>query len=148
MKNLSYVFYSAIVVWIFGSMFFADQIFNWNINRRNKKISEDGLQRLVDEYGLKIQNPIEDFIECNFHYSLTETMIELNQIDKDKFSEMSDKELIDKDTFMVNCIPIIQEVLDKCDCKRNDNECKFVRFDERKRAERDCYEESGLLFFK
>ena len=147
MKNLSYVFYSAIVVWIFGSMFFADQISNWNINRRNKKIAEDGLQRLVDEYGLKIQNPIEDFNECNFHYSLTETMIELNQIDKDKFSEMSDKELIDKDTFMVNCIPIIQEVLDKCDCRRNDN-CKLVHVDEIKSSTRDCYEESGLLIFK
>ena len=61
MKNIKYVVWTAIVVWIFGSMFFADQISNWNINRRNKKIAEDGLQRLVDEYGLKIQNPIEDF---------------------------------------------------------------------------------------
>ena len=142
MKNLSYVFYSAIVVWIFGSMFFADQISNWNINRRNKKIAEDGLQRLVDEYGLKIQNPIEDFGQCDYRYKLTEIMVEKN------FNEMGDKELIDKDTFMVKCIPIIQEVLDKCDCFRNDNECKLVHVDERKKSERDCYEESGLLIFK
>ena len=142
MKNLSYVFYSVIVLWIFGSMFFADQIFNWNINRRNKKISEDGLQRLVDEYGLKIQNPIEDFNQCDYHYKLTEIMVEKN------LNEMGDKELIDKDTFMVNCIPIIQDVLDKCDCFRNDNECKLVHVDERKKSERDCYEESGLLIFK
>ena len=148
MKNIKYVVWAAIVVWIFGSMFFADQISNWNINRRNKKIAEDGLQRLVDEYGLKIQNPIEDFGQCGYQYELKKIAIEMNQKDKDTFPEMANKELIDKDIFMVNCIPIIQEVLDKCDCKRNDNECKFVRFDERKRAERDCYEESGLLIFK
>ena len=72
----------------------------------------------------------------------------MNQKDKDTFPEMANKELIDKDTFIVNCNPIIKEVLDKCDCFRNDNECKFVRFDKRKRSERDCYEESGLLIFK
>ena len=148
MKNIKYVVWTAIVVWLFGSIFFGDKIFNWNINRRNKKISEDGLQRLVDEYGLKIQNPIEDFNQCNYHYSLTETMLELNQIDKDKFSEVSGKELIDKDIFMVNCIPVIQGVLDKCDCFRNDNDCKFVHVDEIKDSAKDCYEEAGLSVFK
>ena len=69
-------------------------------------------------------------------------MLEMNQKDKDTFPEMANKELIYKDTFIVNCNPIIKEVLDKCDCFRNDNECKFVRFDKRKRSERDCYEES------
>ena len=147
MKNLSYVFYSAIVVWIFGSMFFADQISNWNINRRNKKIAEDGLQRLVDEYGLKIQNPIEDFGQCGYQYELKKIAIEMNQKDKDTFPEMANKELLDKDTFMVNCIPIIQEVLDKCDCRRNDN-CKLVHVEESKVPFRDCFKESGLLIFK
>ena len=142
MKNLSYVFYSAIVVWIFGSMFFADKISNWNINRRNKKISEAGLQRLVDEYGLKIQNPIEDFNQCDYRYKLTEIMVEKN------LNEMGDKELIDKDTFMVNCIPIIQEFLDKCDCFRNDNECKFVHVDKIPNSAEDCYEVAGLSVFK
>ena len=148
MKNLSYVFYSAIVVWIFGSLFFADEISNWNINRRNKKISEEGLQRLVDEYGLKIQDPIEDFNQCNYHYSLHETMLELNQVDKNKFSWISGKKLIDKDVFMVNCIPVIQEVLDKCDCFRNENECKFVPVDKRINSANDCYEVAGLSVFK
>ena len=147
MKNIKYVVWTAIVVWIFGSMFFGDKISKWNINRRNKKISEDGLQRLVDEYGLKIQNPIEDFNKCNFHYSLHETMLELNQIDKEKFSWISGKELIDKDIFMVNCIPVIQEVLDKCDCDRTGN-CEIVRVDKTINSANDCYEVAGLSVFK
>ena len=49
---------------------------------------------------------------------------------------------------MVNCIPIIQEVLDKCDCFRNDNDCKFVHVDEIKDSAKDCYEEAGLPVFK
>ena len=61
MKNIKYVVWTAIVVCLFGSLFFGEEIFNWSNDRRNKKIAEDGLQRLVDEYGLKIQNPIEDF---------------------------------------------------------------------------------------
>ena len=147
MKNLSYVFYAAIVTWIFGSMFFGGKISNWNINRRNKKISEDGLQRLVDEYGLKIQNPIEDFNQCNYQYALAETMVEMNQVKKDTFPDIGDKELINKDTFIVNCIPVIQEVLDKCDCRRNDD-CEIVHIDKIKKSERSCFEESGLLIFK
>ena len=147
MKKFTYVFYSAIVVWIFGSLFFADEISNWNINRRNKKISEEGLQRLVDEYGLKIQDPIEDFNQCNYHYSLRETMLELNQVEKNEFSWISGKKLIDKDVFMVNCIPVIQEVLDKCSCMRRDD-CEIVHVDKRKKSERDCFEESGLSVFK
>ena len=74
-------------------MFFADQISNWNINRWNKKIAEDGLQRLVDEYGLKIQNPIEDFGQCGYQYELKKIAIEMNQKDKDTFPEMANKEL-------------------------------------------------------
>ena len=137
----------AVVVLFFSLPTFESAFTSWRSDRKNKKYAEDELERLVNNYGLKIQNPIEDFNECNFHYSLTETMIELNQIDKDKFSEMSDKELIDKDTFMVNCIPIIQEVLDKCDCRRNDN-CKLVHVEESKDPFRDCFKESGLLIFK
>ena len=142
MKNLNYV--GAIAFWVvlLGSLIFGDDYSSWQRERRNKKISEEGLQRLVDEYGLKIQNPIEDFNQCDYHYKLREIMVEKN------LDEMGDKELIDEDTFMVNCIPIIQEVLDKCDCFRNDNECKFVHVDERKRSERDCFEESGLSVFK
>ena len=40
MKNLSYVFYPAIVVFIFGSMFFGDDYSSWQRERRNKKIAE------------------------------------------------------------------------------------------------------------
>ena len=137
----------AVVVLFFSLPTFESAFTSWRSDRKNKKYAEDELERLIKNYGLKIQNPIEDFIECNFHYSLTETMIELNQINKEKFSEMSDKELIDKDTFMVNCIPIIQEVLDKCDCRRNDN-CKLVHVEESKVPFRDCFKESGLLIFK
>ena len=147
-KILQPIAMTAAVVLFFTLPTFESNFTSWRRDRKNKKISEDGLQRLVDEYGLKIQNPIEDFNQCNYHYSLTETMVELNQIDKDKFSEVSGKELIDKDIFMVNCIPVIQEVLDKCDCFRNDNDCKFVHVDEIKDSAKDCFEESGLSVFK
>ena len=113
MKNIKYVVWTAIVVWIFGSMFFADQISNWNINRRNKKISEEGLQRLVDNYGLESLYTTEDFNQCNYRYALGESSIELGFIDK---------ELIDKDIFMVNCIPVIKYVMDQCDIKEEDME--------------------------
>ena len=113
MKNIKYVVWTAIVVWIFGSMFFADQISNWNINRRNKKISEEGLQRLVDNYGLESLYTTEDFNQCNYRYALGESSIELGFIDK---------ELIDKDIFMVNCIPVIKYVMDQCDFKEEDME--------------------------
>ena len=137
----------AVVVLFFTLPSFEGAFTSWRSDRKNKKISEEGLQRLVDEYGLKIQNPIEDYNQCNFHYSLHETMLELNQIDKNEFSWISGKELIDKDVLMVNCIPVIQEVLDKCSCMRRDD-CEIVRVDKRINSANDCYEVAGLSVFK
>ena len=74
-------------------------------------------------------------------------MLEVNQIDKDKFSWISGKELIDKDTYMVKCIPIIQEVLDNCDCDRTGN-CELVHVDKIPNSTDDCYEVAGLSVFK
>ena len=137
----------AVVVLFFTLPSFEGAFNSWRSDRKYKKYAEDELERLVDEYGLKIQNPIEDFNQCNYRYSLAEATVEINQIDKNKFSEVSGRELIDKDIFMVNCIPIIQEVLDKCDCDRTGN-CKLVHVDQIKDSAKDCYEEAGLPVFK
>ena len=48
---------------------------------------------------------------------------------------------------MVNCIPVIQEVLDKCDCDRTGN-CEIVRVDKTTNSANDCYEVAGLSVFK
>ena len=111
MKNLSYVFYPAIVVFIFGSMFFGDDYSSWQRERRNKKIAEEELERLVDNYGLniKIQNPIEARNNCSFYYALYESKLKLGYIEG---------KLKDRDSFMVNCIPIILELSNKCEAER------------------------------
>lgn len=140
MKNSKNIGYVAFSVLLFGYIIFEDDFSSWRRERKNRQTVENGLERLVDEYGLKIQNPTEDFFQCNYHYELTEIMVENN------LNEMADKELIDKDIFMVNCIPIIQEVLDKCDIRRNDD-LKLVRVDEIKKT-KSCSEEAGLLIFK
>tara|TARA_S200000501_G_C20556275_1_gene626750 strand:+ start:169 stop:591 length:423 start_codon:yes stop_codon:yes gene_type:complete len=136
--KLKFIGFAAIFI---GALIFEHNFPSWNRKRINKKNSEEGLQRLVDNYGLKIQNPIDDFNQCDYQYALAESGMKL------KHEEYIDKELIDKDTFMVNCIPVIQEVLDKCDCFRNDD-CKLVHIDKIKSSERDCFEESGLFIFK
>ena len=140
MKNFKNIGYVAFSVLLFGYIIFQDDFSSWRRERKNRQTVENGLERLVDEYGLKIQNPTEDFFQCNYHYELTEIMVENN------LNEMADKELIDKDIFMVNCIPIIQEVLDKCDIRRNDD-LKLVHVDEIKKT-KSCSEEAGLLIFK
>ena len=113
MKNLNYV--GAIAFWVvlLGSLIFGDDYSSWQRERKNKKISEEGLQRLVDDYGLESRYTTEDFNQCNYRYALGESSIELGFIDK---------ELIDKDIFMVNCIPVIKYVMDQCDFKEEDME--------------------------
>ena len=113
MKNLNYV--GAIVFWVvlLGSLIFGDDYSSWQSERKNKKISEEGLQRLVDNYGLESRYTTEDFNQCNYQYAFYKAGIDLGQ---------SDKELIDKDIFMVNCIPVIKYVMDQCDFKEEDME--------------------------
>ncbi len=65
MKNLVYI---PFVFILFGVLFFADDYSSWERERKNRKIAEVGLQRLVDNYGLKIKNPIEDFNQCSYWY--------------------------------------------------------------------------------
>ena len=137
----------AVVVLFFSLEPLQNAFNSWRSVSKNKKYAEDELERLVNIYGLKIQNPIEDFRICDYQYSFHETLLELNQIDKDEFSWISGKELIDKDIYMVNCIPIIQEVLDKCGCEKTDN-CKLVHVDKIKDSAKDCFEEAGLSVFK
>ena len=113
MKNLNYV--GAIAFWVvlLGSLIFGDDYSSWQREKRNKKISEDGLQRLVDNYGLESRYTTEDFNQCNYQYAFYKAGIDLGH---------SDKELIDKDIFMVNCIPVIKYVMDQCDFKEEDME--------------------------
>ena len=105
MKNLVYI---PFVFILFGVLFFADDYSFWERERKNRKIAEVGLQRLVDNYGLKIKNPIEDFNHCSYWYAYYEAGIDLG---------FSDEKLKDKDIFMVKCIPLIKEILDKCEAE-------------------------------
>ena len=112
MKNIKYVVWTAIVVCLFGSLFLGGRISNWSNVRRNKKIAEDELKRLVNEFGLKKQSKINDLKECSFRYVLYEEIV------KGGFYDMGEKKLKEKDIFMVNCIPIIRELINKCEAER------------------------------
>ncbi len=112
MKNLVYI---PFVFILFGVLFFADDYSSWERERKNRKIAEVGLQRLVDNYGLKIKNPIEDFNQCSYWYAYYEAGINLG---------FSDKKLKDKDIFMVKCIPKIEEILAKCEAEESELEGK------------------------
>ena len=103
MKNLG--LYIALVFIFLGVLIYGDDYSSWERERKNKKIAEDGLQRLADNYGLKIKNPIEDFNQCSYWYAYYEAGINLG---------FSDEKLKNKDKFMVQCIPVIQELLNKC----------------------------------
>ena len=111
MKNLNYI--GAIAFWVvlLGVLIFGDDYSSWQRERKNKKNSEEGLLKLVDNYGLESRYSTEDFNECSFQYALGESEVELGY---------SDKELIDKDIFMVNCIPVIKYVNDVCDFKEEE----------------------------
>ena len=111
-KNLVYI---PFVFILFGVLFFADDYSYWERERKNRKIAEVGLQRLVDNYGLKIKNPIEDFNQCSYWYAYYEAGINLG---------FSDKKLKDKDIFMVKCIPKIEEILAKCEAEELELEGK------------------------
>ena len=107
-KNLG--LYIALVFLSFWEYLFMEMITPLGIEReKNKKIAEDGLQRLADNYGLKIKNPIEDFNQCSYWYAYYEAGINLG---------FSDEKLKNKDKFMVQCIPVIQELLNKCRRKK------------------------------
>ena len=108
MKNLVYI---PFVFILFGVLFFADDYSSWERERKNRKIAEVGLQRLVDNYGLKIKNPIEDFNQCSYWYAYYEAGINLG---------FSDEKLKNKDKFMVQCIPVIQELLNKCQAEETE----------------------------
>ena len=112
MKKLVYI---PFVFILFGVLFFADDYSSWERERKNRKIAEVGLQRLVDNYGLKIKNPIEDFNQCSYWYAYYEAGINLG---------FSDKKLKNKDKFMVKCIPLIEEILAKCEAKESALELK------------------------
>ncbi len=112
MKNLVYI---PFVFILFGVLFFADDYSYWERERKTRKIAEVGLQRLVDNYGLKIKNPIEDFNQCSYWYAYYEAGINLG---------FSDKKLKDKDIFMVKCIPKIEEILAKCEAEELELEGK------------------------
>ena len=111
-KNLVYI---PFVFILFGVLFFADDYSSWERERKNRKIAEVGLQRLVDNYGLKIKNPIEDFNQCSYWYAYYEAGINLG---------FSDVKLKNKDKFMVQCIPVIQELLNKCQAEETELEGK------------------------
>jgi len=111
-KNLVYI---PFVFILFGVLLFADDYSYWERERKNRKIAEVGLQRLVDNYGLKIKNPIEDFNQCSYWYAYYEAGINLG---------FSDKKLKDKDIFMVKCIPKIEEILAKCEAEELELEGK------------------------
>ena len=111
-KNLVYI---PFVFILFGVLIFADDYSYWERERKNRKIAEVGLQRLVDNYGLKIKNPIEDFNQCSYWYAYYEAGINLG---------FSDKKLKDKDIFMVKCIPKIEEILAKCEAEESELEGK------------------------
>ena len=113
MKNLG--LYIALVFIFLGVLIYGDDYSSWERERKNKKIAEDGLQRLADNYGLKIKNPIEDFNQCSYWYAYYEAGINLG---------FSDVKLKNKDKFMVQCIPVIQELLNKCQAEEIELEGK------------------------
>ncbi len=113
MKNLG--LYIALVFIFLGVLIYGDDYSSWDRERKNKKIAEDGLQRLADNYGLKIKNPIEDFNQCSYWYAYYEAGINLG---------FSDENLKNKDKFMVQCIPVIQELLNKCQAEETELEGK------------------------
>ena len=112
------------------------KISNWSNERRIKKIAEDEIERLVNDYGLKIkiQNPIEDRNYCSFYYALYESYIELGYMDVN---------LKDRDSFMVNCIPIVRELYNKCESERKAMDEKFP-FEMREEAMGDKCERDVL----
>ena len=113
MKNLG--LYITLVFIFLGVLIYGDDYSSWERERKNKKIAEDGLQRLADNYGLKIKNPIEDFNQCSYWYAYYEEGINLG---------FSDEKLKNKDKFMVQCIPVIQELLNKCQAEETELEGK------------------------
>ena len=113
MKNLG--LYITLVFIFLGVLIYGDDYSSWERERKNKKIAEDGLQRLVDNYGLKIKNPIEDFNQCSYWYAYYEAGINLG---------FSDEKLKNKDKFMVQCIPVIQELLNKCQAEETEPQGK------------------------
>ena len=112
-KNLG--LYISILFIFLGVLIYGDDYSSWERERKNKKIAEDGLQRLADNYGLKIKNPIEDFNQCSYWYAYYEAGINLG---------FSDEKLKNKDKFMVQCIPVIQELLNKCQAEETELEGK------------------------
>ena len=112
-KNLG--LYISILFVFLGVLIYGDDYSSWERERKNKKIAEDGLQRLADNYGLKIKNPIEDFNQCSYWYAYYEAGINLG---------FSDVKLKNKDKFMVQCIPVIQELLNKCQAEETELEGK------------------------
>ena len=112
-KNLG--LYISILFIFLGVLIYGDDYSSWERERKNKKIAEDGLQRLADNYGLKIKNPIEDFNQCSYWYAYYEAGINLG---------FSDVKLKNKDKFMVQCIPVIQELLNKCQAEETELEGK------------------------
>ncbi len=112
-KNLG--LYISILFIFLGVLIYGDDYSSWERERKNKKIAEDGLQRLADNYGLKIKNPIEDFNQCSYWYAYYEAGINLG---------FSDVKLKNKDKFMVQCIPVIQELLNKCQAEETKLEGK------------------------
>ena len=52
---MKYLGYIALVIIFSGVLIFGDDYSSWERERKNKKIAEDGLQRLADNYGLKIK---------------------------------------------------------------------------------------------
>ena len=117
MKSIGLI---ALLIGVFALPNIEDKFSSWIIERRNRKTSEDGLQILIDEYGLTLQDPIEDFNQCSFHYAFYESLIYIGHIDAN---------LKEKDIFMVNCIPVIGEVLAKCQWDE-DSEITFVHRDQ------------------
>jgi len=113
MKNLG--LYITLLFICLGVLFYGDDYSSWERERKNKKIAEDGLQRLVDNYGLEIKNPIEDFNHCSYWYAYYEAGIDLG---------FSDEKLKNKDIFMLKCIPVIQEILNKCQAEETEPEGK------------------------
>lgn len=123
-RNIISILKSLGLIALFISFFalpnIEDKFSSWRIERRNRKTSEDGLQRLIDEYGLTLPDPIEDFNQCSFHYAFYQSLFDIGHIDVN---------LKEKDIFMVNCIPVIGEVLDKCEWKE-DSDITFIHRDE------------------
>ena len=112
-KILQPIAMTAAVVLFFTLPTFESNFTSWRTDRKNKKIAEDELERLVNDYGLKIQNPVEDRNQCSYWYAMYEILVEKN------YYEMGNKKLKDRDIFMVKCIPAIQEISEKCEADRN-----------------------------